>query len=161
VINGIEVLTENQYARGDYISIRSATGGSVSGIVEDINLRRTVLRDFDGNMHFISHGQVDFSSNHTKGFSRVVLNLSIANSADLDRVYLVIGRVGAEMMKDPTYGRMLRESPHAAGIERLGDTSIELRIEGATEPGDQWRVAGELRRRLKLALDAEEIKSRD
>lgn len=161
VISGLEILTENQYSHGDYVSIRSATAGSVSGIVEDINLRRTVLRDFDGNVHFISHGQIDFASNHTKGYSRVVLNLSIANSADLDRVYRVVGQAGTEMMNDPTLRTMLREPPYAAGIERLGDAAFDVRVEATTEPGEQWKVAGELRRRLKLALDAEGIKSRD
>ena len=161
VINGLEILTENQYARGDYVSIRSVTGGGVSGVVEDINLRRTVLRDFEGNMHFVSHGQIDFSSNHTKGYSRVVLSLSIANSADLDRVHQIVGQVGTEMMNDPTLRTMLREPPHAAGIDRLGDAAFDLRVEATTEPGEQWKVAGELRRRLKLALDAEGIKGRD
>jgi small conductance mechanosensitive channel len=161
VINGLEVLTENQYARGDFVSIRSATGGSVSGVVEDINLRRTVLRDFEGNVHFVSHGQIDFASNHTKGYSRVVLSLSIANSADLDRVHRIVGQVGTEMMKDPTLRTMLREQPHVSGIERLGDSAFDIRVEATTEPGEQWKLAPELRRRLKLALDTEAIKSKD
>jgi len=161
VLNGLEILTENQYARGDYVSIRSATGGSVSGVVEDINLRRTVLRDFDGNVHFISHGQIDIASNHTKGFSRVAFNLSVAKSTDVDRLYQVIGQVGTEMINDPTWLTVLREPPHAAGIANLSDSSMEVRVEGVTEPGAQWRAGNELRRRLKLALEAEGIKSRD
>jgi small conductance mechanosensitive channel len=161
VLNGLEILTENQYARGDYVSIRSATGGSVSGVVEDINLRRTVLRDFDGNVHFISHGQIDFASNHTRGYSRAAFNLTVAKSTDVDHLYRVIGQVGTEMMKDPTWRTALRESPHAEGIASLSDGSMEVRVEGATEPGAQWRVGNELRRRLKLALESEGIASRD
>jgi small conductance mechanosensitive channel len=161
LINGVEILTENQYAQGDYVGIRTATGGSVNGIVEDVNLRRTVLRDFEGNVHFVAHGQIDVASNYTKGFSRVVLNLAVANSADLGRVYQLVRTAGEEMKSDAAFGPMLREAPAAAGIDRLGEASLEVRVEAVTEPGDQWRVASELRRRLKLALDAAGIKSRD
>jgi small conductance mechanosensitive channel len=161
VINGVEILTENQYAQGDYVGIRSATGGNITGIVEDVNLRRTVLRDFEGNVHFVAHGSIDVASNYTKGFSRVVLNLSVANSADLRRVYELIGKVGEDMKTDETYGLMLREAPRPAGIDRLGDASSEVRVEAVTEPGEQWRVASELRRRLKLTLDEAGIKNRD
>lgn len=161
VINGLEIITENQYARGDFVAMRTATGGSLSGVVEDINLHRTMLRDFDGNVHFIGHGQIDFVTNQTKGYSMVVVNLSVANSADLDHVYKVVGIVGTSMMKDASLAAMLREPPHAAGIERLGDGFLDIRVEGTTEPGDQWKIGTELRRRLKEAMAVEGIKSKD
>lgn len=150
VINGIEILVENQYARGDYVRL-----GGVSGFVEDINLRRTVLRDFDGAVHFVSHGHVDVTSNYTRGASRVNFNVFVSYGADLARVLAVIDRVGAELARDPAYAALIRQPPQAAGVDGFGEASLQVRVEAVTEPGAQWRVAGELRRRIKLACDAE------
>ena len=155
VINGLEILIENQYARGDYVRL-----GSVSGVVEDINLRRTVLRDFDGNVHFVSHGHIDVASNFTRGASRVNFNVFVSYGVDLERVFAVIDRAGAELAADAEYAPLIRKAARAAGVDAFGEASLQVRVEGVTEPGEQWRVAGELRRRLKLAFDAEGISLR-
>ena len=161
LINGLEILIENQYGRGDFIRVRSSTGGSYSGNVEDINLRRTVLRDVDGAVHFISHGQIEATSNYTRGFSRVSFNVLVAYDTDLDRVFEVIDRTGRELAADPAFAPLVREAPRASGLERLGEASVKVRVVGVTEPGEQWTVAAELRKRLKQALDAEGIRIRD
>jgi small conductance mechanosensitive channel len=158
VITGIEILMENQFGRGDFVRMRSTTGGSYSGVVEDINLRRTVLRDTDGSVHFISHGQIEAATNLTRGQSGLAFNVVVAYSEDLDRVFEVIDRVGQEVARDPEYGPRIRQVPRAAGVERLAGASVEVKVEGITEPGEQWRVAAELRRRLKAAFDAAGIR---
>jgi small conductance mechanosensitive channel len=156
VINGMEILIENQYGRGDFVKL-----GAFSGVVEDINLRRTVLRDNDGAVHFISHGHIEVASNLTRGYARINFTLAVANTADLERVYEVIERTGAELAADEAYAASIREAPRAEGVERLGETNLEVRVTGVTAPGEQWRVAGELRRRLKAAFDAEGLGVRD
>jgi small conductance mechanosensitive channel len=161
VINGLEILIENQYGRGDFVRLRTTTGGSISGNVEDINLRRTVLRDFDGAAHFIAHGSVEVSSNLTRGFSRVYFTVAVPYDSDLDRVFAIIDRVGRELVADPEFAGRLRQPPQAGGIDKIGETSIEVRVTGATEPGEQWVVAMELRRRLRAAFDSEGIRIRD
>ena len=93
--------------------------GGVSGIVEDINLRRTVLRDFDGNVHFVSHGSIDVASNYTRGQSRVNFTIVVAYTADLDRVFALIDGVGQEMATDAAYGKYIVEAPRAVGVDRL------------------------------------------
>jgi small conductance mechanosensitive channel len=156
VINGLEILIENQYGRGDYVKL-----GAFSGIVEDINLRRTVLRDFDGNVHFVSHGQVEVTSNFTRGYSRVVLNLVVPAASDLSRVFSLVDEAGAELAADEAFAGRVRQPPIAAGLDRLNDGYVEVRVTGVTEPGEQWQVAAELRLRLKRAFDAEGIAVRD
>jgi small-conductance mechanosensitive channel len=153
VINGMFILLENQYARGDVVTIAGATG-----LVEDINLRRTVLRDLDGVVHFVPHGEIKTTSNQTKGFSRVNLVVSVPYDADIDKAFAVINRVGDEMARDPQWGPRIREAPRALRIDRLADTAVEIRVLGVTEPMEQWPVKGELRRRLRLAFDQEGIK---
>jgi moderate conductance mechanosensitive channel len=152
VINGIFILIENQYGRGDVVRI-----AETAGLVEDLNLRRTVLRDLDGIVHFIPHGEIKAASNFTKGFSRVNLNVPVAYSSDIDHVFEVIDRVGQELARDPQFGPLIREAPKALRVDAFGDSAIEVKIVGVTEPIEQWSVMGELRRRLKRAFDKEGI----
>jgi len=147
VINGLFILLENQYGKGDIIEIAGKTG-----LVEDINLRRTVLRDNDGVVHFVPHGEVKTTSNKTKGFSRVNLNIALAYGADVQQVFDLIDRVGADLGADPIWKDRVREPPRALRVEKLGDAGIEVNVVGMTEPGEQWAVAGELRRRLMTEL---------
>jgi small conductance mechanosensitive channel len=153
VITGLFILLENQYARGDVVTIAGATG-----LVEDINLRRTILRDLDGVVHFIPHGEIKTTSNQTKGFSRVNLIVSVPYTSDVDKAFEVINEVGEAMMRDPAWGPRIREAPRALRIDRLADTSVEIRVLGETEPMEQWPVKGELRRRLRIAFDAAGIR---
>jgi len=153
VVNGVFILMENQYARGDVVTIAGATG-----LVEDINLRRTVLRDLDGVVHVVPHSEIKTTSNQTKGFSRVNLIVSVPYTADIDKTFEVINRTGEEMARDPQWGSRIRQAPRALRIDRLADSSVEIRVLGETEPMEQWPVKGELRRRLRLAFDAEGIR---
>jgi small conductance mechanosensitive channel len=161
MINGVEILTENHYARGDFVQVRTITGGNVSGNVEDINLRRTVLRDRDGIVHFVSHGVIEVASNHTRGFSRINVSVVVGQTSDIEKVFEVIDSVGQRLAEDSVYGPKLKEAPKAIGVDRLAASSLEVRVEGVAEPGEQWAVSGELRRRLKLAFDAAGIRFSD
>jgi small conductance mechanosensitive channel len=153
VLNGLFILLENQYGRGDVVTIAGATG-----LVEDINLRRTILRDLDGVVHFIPHGAITTTSNQTKGFSRVNLIVSVPYTADVDKTFAVINHVGEEMANDPAWNLRIREAPRALRVDQLSDTAVDIRVMGVTEPMEQWPVTGELRRRLRVAFDAEGIR---
>lgn len=161
MINGVEILMENQYGRGDFVRLRTTTGGNISGVIEDINLRRTMLRDTDGAAHFISHGSIEVSSNLTRGFSQVSFLVTITQSSSVDKAFEVINKTGAELAKDPAYASKMRTAPASQGIERLGDSTVDIRVSGVTEPGEQWVVSHELQRRLKAAFDAEGIRFKD
>jgi small conductance mechanosensitive channel len=161
LINGIEILVENQYRLGDFVRMRSMTGGSYSGHVEDINLRRTVLRDTDGSVHFIAHGSVEAATNLTRGASGLSFNVVVAYTEDLSRVFNIIDAAGRELAEDAEFGPRLLKAPRAAGVERLGEASVEVKVEGVAAPGEQWIVAGELRRRLKQAFDDAGVKIRE
>jgi small conductance mechanosensitive channel len=152
VINGVFILVENQYGKGDVVQI-----ADISGLVEDMNLRRTVLRDLDGTVHFVPHSQIAVASNMTKGYSRVNLNIRIAYETDVDHAIEVVNRIGLEMSKEPEYEGKIKDPPHVLRVDALTDSAIELKITGETAPIEQWDIMGELRRRLKLAFDAEGI----
>jgi small conductance mechanosensitive channel len=152
IISGLFILVENQYGKGDVVNV-----AGVGGVVEDVNLRRTVLRDLDGAVHSIPNGEVAVSSNLTRQWSRVNMNVGVAYGEDLDRVMAVINRVGQEMAQDPDFAPLIIGAPRALRVDGFGDSGIEIKILGETEPIRQWDVMGELRKRLKRAFDDEGI----
>lgn len=152
MINGTFILVENQYGVGDVVTV-----AGITGVVEDLNLRRTILRDLDGTVHSVSHGQVDITSNWTKSYSRVNLNVGVAYESNLDHVIQVINRVGKELAEDPEYSGKIIDPPHVLRVDNFSESSIELKIIGETAPIEQWGIMGELRLRLKKAFDAEGI----
>jgi len=151
-IAGLFILLENQYRKGDVVKI-----ADTSGLVEDINLRRTILRDLDGIVHSVPNGEIRVASNFTKGYSRVNLNISVGYNEDLDRAIAVINRVGSELAQDPAWSAQIVTPPKVLRVDNLGDSGIDIKVVGDTKPIQQWAIMGELRLRTKKAFDKEGI----
>jgi len=152
LLSGLFIVMENQYRVGDVVKI-----ADVSGLVEEINLRRTVLRDLDGVVWVVPNGEIKVAGNFTKEWSRVNLNISVAYGTDLDRAISVINRVCEEMAKEPEWAPLILGTPKVLRVDSLGDSGIEIKILGETKPIRQWDVMGEIRKRLKKAFDQEGI----
>lgn len=152
LISGFFIIIENQYRVEDVICV-----GDTCGLVEDISLRMTTLRDMDGTAHHIPHGEIKQVSNMSKGFSRVNLNIGVAYESDIEQVEKVVNRVGQELAEDPNWKGKIRKAPQFLRIDNFGDSAIDIKILGDTEPVAQWEVTGELRKRLKVAFDGEGI----
>ena len=148
VLSGILIMLEDQYRVGDVVRI-----GGVAGLVEEINLRRTVLRDLDFIVHSIPNGEVRVASNFTKEKSRVNLDIEVAYKEDLDHVMEVLNRVGKELSEDPYFGPLHTEPIQALRVNEFGASGISIKVLGETKPIRQWEVAGEYRRRVKRAFD--------
>jgi len=152
IIAGVFILLENQYRVGDVVRI-----SDVAGVVEEMNIRRTVLRDLDGIVHFVPNGEIKVASNFTREWSRVNLNISVAYGTDLDHAIAVLNRVGEEIAQDPQWSPLILKAPQFLRVDNLGDSGIELKVVGDTKPIRQWDVMGELRKRVKKAFDEEGI----
>jgi small-conductance mechanosensitive channel len=152
IIAGFFVVMENQYRVGDVVTI-----AGVSGLVEEINLRRTVLRDLDGIVHVVPNGEIRVASNFTKEWSRVNLNISVSYGTDLEHAISVINRVCKEMAVEPEWAPLILKTPQVLRVDKLGDSGIELKVLGDTKPIRQWDVMGEIRKRIKRAFDEEGI----
>lgn len=152
LINGILILLEDQYRVGDVVQV-----AGIAGFVQEINLRRTVLRDFDGTVHSVPNGEIKVASNYTKEWARVNLNISVGYGEDLDHVIEVINRVGKELAEDPNWAPLILKAPQALRVDAFEDSGIAIKILGETKQMQQWAVTGELRLRLKKAFDEEGI----
>mgnify|MGYP001082245106 CR=1 FL=1 len=152
IIGGLFIIMENQYRKGDVVKI-----ANITGLVEDINLRRTLLRDLDGIVHTVPNGESSVASNFTKIYSRVNLNISVSYGTDLSQAIAVINRVGQEMAEDPQWAADFITSPQVLRVDNLGDSGIDIKILADTKPVKQWAIMGELRLRLKKTFDEEGI----
>lgn len=151
-LSGLFILLENQYGNGDVVTVAGTTG-----LVEEVGLRRTVLRDLDGVVHHVPNGEISVASNLTQEWSRVNMNVSVAYGEDLDKVFEVINRVGNELAADAEFGPLIIKAPQVLRVDAFEDSGIAIKILGDTEPIRQWDVMGELRKRLKKAFDEEGI----
>jgi small-conductance mechanosensitive channel len=149
-LSGLFILLENQYSKGDVVTV-----AGISGLVEEVGLRRTVLRDLDGIVHHVPNGEISVASNQTQEWSRVNMNVSVAYGEDLDKVFEVINRVGNELAADAEFGPLIIKAPQVLRVDAFEDSGIAIKILGDTEPIRQWEVMGELRKRLKKTFDEE------
>ncbi len=152
IISGLFIIMENQYRVGDVIEI-----DGTDGVVEEISLRKTTLRDLDGTIHHIPHGEIKKVSNLTKDFSRVNLDLGISYSAELEHVISVVNRVGNELAQAPEWKQFIIKPPQFLRVNDFADSAVIIKIIGETIPLKQWAVAGELRKCIKIAFDKEGI----
>jgi small-conductance mechanosensitive channel len=151
-LNGFFILIEDWYRVGEIIVI-AGTGGKV----EQVNLRRTVLRDLNGTLHIFPNGKVECVSNMTRDSARINLDVSVAYKENLDHVFKVINEVGQQMIDDENWGQDLLTVPKVERVHKLGDSGVEIKIMADTKPLEQWALAGELRRRIKNRFDEEGI----
>jgi small conductance mechanosensitive channel len=152
LIAGIFIILENQYRVGDIVKV-----ADITGLVEYITLRKTVLRDLDGIVHHIPNGEIRTASNYTRHFARVNLDISVAYGTDLDHAIDVINRVGLELAKDEKWRKVIKSPPQVLRVNKLGDSGIDIKILGDVKPMEQWAVMGQLRLRIKKAFDDEGI----
>lgn len=152
VLGGIFITLENQYRVGDVVSI-----AGIAGLVEDINLRRTLLRDLDYRQHTIPNGQITTTTNYTKDMSRVNMNIGVAYKTDIEHAFEVLNRIGQEMADEEEWGPIILDPIKALRIDNFGDSAIDIKVLGEVLPIRQWDVSGEYRLRVKKAFDEEGI----
>lgn len=142
-LTGIFIITENQYRVGDVVDIEGA-----AGTVERITVRSTVLRDADGNVHFLPNGNIMHVINKTMGYSRVNFTIAVDPDTSVDHLSDLINETGEQLAKDEKWHDKILEAPYFLNIGTFSDVAIEVNITGKTQPSAQWSVTGELRRRL-------------
>lgn len=151
-LSGIFIISENQYRVGDVIQIEDA-----SGTVERIGSRSTMLRDVEGNVHFIPNGTVQHVINKTMGFSKARLTLAVVPETNIENAIKIIDKIGEEMSLEDDWKDKIIEVPAYVMMGELSATAVELIVSGKVQPSDQWSVSAELRRRVLKAFEAEDI----
>lgn len=153
---GIFIIAENQYRVGDIVTLR-ASGKDVSGVVEDITIRITRLRDLDGNLHIVQNGESRVVTNLSFGYANVNVDIRVPYEADIDKIEAIINGVGTELQKDKAWAPHIFEPILFFRVDGFEDSAVRIKALGKVEPAMQWDIAGEFRRRLKKSLEKHSI----
>ncbi len=150
--SGFFMLIENQVRVGDAVEL----AGKV-GVVEEITLRNTVLRDVEGNVHYIPNGEITIVTNKSRGYAYALINLGVAYREDLDEVYRVMRETGAALRADAGIGPKILEDLEIQGVQDWGDSAVVIRCRFKTVAMEQWAVRRAFLGALKKTFDAHGI----
>ena len=134
--------------------VRLAT---IEGTVEEVGLRRTIVRDVRGTVHSISNGEIRIASNLTRTYSTATVDLDGIADKDVEAVIEILDAVGLAISEDETYAPLLLDVPKYAGTIRLSPMGATLRMSGRTLPEGRVQVETEMRRRISAGLAAKGI----
>jgi moderate conductance mechanosensitive channel len=147
-LSGIFMIMEDQYGVGDVIDFEKATG-----TVESVGLRTTRLRDINGTVWYVRNGEVVRVGNKSQGFAQVVLDVPIAAASDVGRASAAILAVAQQMRSEERWRDLFLSDPELQGVEAMTLDQTTLRLVARVRPLEQWRVARELRARIRERLD--------
>jgi small conductance mechanosensitive channel len=151
-LSGIFILIEDQYGVGDIVDV-----GEAAGVVEQVNLRTTRLRDVNGTLWHVPNGEIRRVGNKSQDWARTVLDVEVAYDTDVGHATEVIKRVADSVWEDDLPEATVLEEPEIWGVEMFGENAIVIRLAMKTEPAEQFTVARMVRGRLKEAFDREGI----
>jgi len=149
---GISMMLEDQYGVGDVVNL-----GQVTGTVEHVGLRVTRLRDVNGTVWYVRNGEITSVGNQSQNWARTVLDVSVSYAEDLTRVQEILHDVAEGIYRDEQFSSIILEEPEVWGVQSLSPEAVVIRLTMKTAPKEQWRVARELRARIKARFDAENI----
>jgi len=148
VISGLFMLLENQIRVND-VAIINGTGG----LVEEINLRTTVLRSLDGVVHIFPNGTINSLSNMTREYSYYLFDIGVAYKEDTDRVVEVVKQLAGEMMEEEAFKADILAPLEVLGVDKFADSAVIIKARIKTLPIRQWAVGREMNRRMKKKFD--------
>ncbi len=151
VITGFFILFEEQFGVGNYVEI-----DGVEGIVEEMALRVTKVRDFSGDLHIIPNGEISKVTNKSSGKMRAFVEMPIAYEEDIDKAIKILNE-SSEKLK--TENQQILEGPTVLGVSKLENYGVNISILAKTAPMEQWAVERLMRKTFKEAFDRESIKT--
>ena len=146
--SGFMILLEDQYVVNDVVKI-----GDRTGVVERVTLRVTVLRDMEGNAHFIPNGSITGVTNMSYSWSRALFEVAVSNKEDADRAMQVLLDLSRELRQDPKFGRVILDDAKMLGLESLSETTQTIKFYIKTQPLEQWEVKREMLKRIKRRFE--------
>lgn len=150
IITGFFILFEDQFSVGEYVETQG-----VGGVVEEVGLRITKLRDWDGKLHIIPNGSIAMVTNFNRGSMRALVEVGVSYDENIDRVLEVLKSVCKSVNDD--YPAIITTEPKVVGVTALGQSEVVIRIVAKTIPMEQWGIEMELRKRIKDTFEREGI----
>ena len=150
-LSGFFILAENQFDVGDTVDLQTSAQ-PVSGTVEALTLRITMVRAFDGTLNIVPNGNILVTSNKTRGWGRAIVDLRLPYDQDVDQVREILNELFDEIRVVPPFEGALREGPDVLGIVQLTDAAEILRVVAETIPSKRWEIERLLREQMTNRL---------
>ncbi|EOM77415.1 mechanosensitive ion channel family protein [Rhodococcus rhodnii] len=152
ILAGFFIITERQYGFGDTVRL-AIVGASedAEGVIEDVTLRVTRMRNSDGEVITVPNGQIVKATNLSKDWARAVVDVPVPSTVDINKVNEVLHQVCIDAYTDRSLKRLLLDEPTVMGIEKLGVDETSVRLVARTLPGKQFQVGRALRVRIATA----------
>ncbi|MGY0692225.1 mechanosensitive ion channel family protein [Virgibacillus sp. FSP13] len=144
IVTGFFILLERQIEIDDYV-----TTAGYDGIVEEVGLRTTKIRSFDGTLNFIPNREIIGVANHSRGNMRALVDLTVKYDENINEAITILEKVCEEFQSDERF----KEGPNVLGVQSLGTNDLVLRVVGQTENGLQWACERDMRKRIKGEFD--------
>ena len=138
---GLTILTENQFAIGDEIKI-----GAVRGTVEEISMRATRVREYNGLLHIFPNSEARLVANGSRDWMRAIVDINLPYSADLHQAVSILQEAAQTCGESEAVKPWLLDPPEVAGWNSLSDWAVQIRLTARTLPGKQYGVQSALRR---------------
>ena len=152
-LNGMFMVVEDQLGVGDIVDLGFATG-----IVEEVKIRVTKVRDVNGTLWFVRNGEILRVGNMSQGWARIIVDVSVPTEADIDEVESAMLRTASELAQTSKWRSRVLEKPEVWGLESISDDHMVIRLVMKVRTSAKDDVARELRMRLKRALDELEVR---
>ncbi|WP_077325891.1 mechanosensitive ion channel family protein [Virgibacillus siamensis] len=148
IVTGFFVILERQIEIDDYV-----TTAGYDGVVEEIGLRTTKIRSFDGTLNFVPNRYIEGVANHSRGNMRALVDIGISHYDNLDEALAILKKICGEFENDERF----KEGPDAIGVQAIDTSQIVLRVVGQTENGLQWECERDIRKRIKEAFNEKNV----
>jgi small conductance mechanosensitive channel len=152
LISGLFIVFEDQFGVGDSVDLGEATG-----VIENVGLRVTQVRDVNGVLWYVRNGEIIRVGNHSQGWARVVLDIPFSYNVKIDKAQATILEAATELYKDNSFAKRMLSKPEVWGIQSITGDQVVIRLVQQVGPQDADDIARELRLRIKTKLDAAKI----
>lgn len=147
LLNGSLILIEGQFNVGDVITVAGLTG-----TVENMTLRKTTVRGFDGTLYMVPNSQITTVANQSADFSVATMNISVDFSADPNKVIAILKNAAMEIRNDPSFKNLFLADPQVLGMDSMKGSQLIFPVVFKTLATQQWAPMREFQRRVRLAL---------
>jgi moderate conductance mechanosensitive channel len=152
ILNGILLVAEDQFSVGDVVTL-----AGISGKVEELSLRKTTIRGFDGTLYVVPNSQITNTANMSRDYSQTTLTISVDFSAPPDEVVAMLKQIAMDVRNDPAYRNVFLADPEVPGVDSIKGSEVMYPIVLKTRARKQFAAAREIQRRIRLALEEKNL----
>lgn len=153
-VKGIFIIFDDKLRVGEWVVC-----SGVEGTVEEVNLRITKIRDYNGSLHIIPNSNITNVQNYNRGAQRSEAYFCVSNDTKLEQVKAMIESVSQKIKNIPEYKNVFIEDLSFFEITEFKDFSYTVRVTSLVKIGTQWEISRKIRELIKIEMEERKIKS--